>query len=148
MTDRRESILVRMQQIYASVGGVLTVARNLDEIADIKRPAIIGFDGDEEAIENETGKSHSAGALTLVQMIPQARILLGATPAAVGSDLNAIRLDLIKAVTMDSALIALVRRASRIRYHSTETALGHGRTMEGDMVLRFAITYPLEPSTL
>ena len=75
-------------------------------------------------------------------------ILLGATPATVGSTLNGLRAQLVKSVLTDAALASLVGPNGRVRYAGCSTQLGHGRSMEGFMAVHFAFSYVLRPEQL
>lgn len=82
----------------------------------------------------------------IITMMPHMRIVLGEKPANVGTDLNTLRMRLMKAVIEDAAFQprsaeTLVGTNGRIRYGEGATALGAGRLMEGDMVMIFHITY-------
>jgi hypothetical protein len=81
-------------------------------------------------------------------MTPEVLILLGAVPETVGSALNALRANLIKAVLTDSQLTAMVGPNGRVRYAGCSTHLGHGRSMEGFMGVHFAFAYVLRPEQL
>jgi hypothetical protein len=146
--DKREQILVRLVDIAAAVPGINTAARNQDELSERKRPAIAVFDGDETAYERADQQGHGGRAPNIIEMTPEVMILLGATPATVGSMLNALRAQLIKAVLIDPQLNSLVGTNGRVRYAGCSTQLGHGRSMEGFMAVHFAFSYVLRPEQL
>ena len=115
----------------AGVPGVVMAVRNQDEISEHARPAIAVFDADETADERAERQDHAGRAPNIVEMTPEVMILLGALPERVGSALNELRAQLVKAVLTDPQLIALTGSNGRIRYAGCSTHLRHGRTMEG-----------------
>ena len=148
MTDKRELILLRLIEVAEAVPGVATVVRNRDEISERSRPAIAVFDGDETADERADQQGHGGRAPNIIEMTPELMILLGATPATVGSMLNGLRAQLVKAVLIDAQLNSLVGTNGRVRYAGCSTQLGHGRSMEGFMAVNFAFSYVLRPEQL
>jgi hypothetical protein len=146
--DKREAILGRLVEIAAGVQGIATAVRNQDEISERARPAIVVFDADEAADERAEQQGHPGRAPNIVEMTPEVLILLGATPERVGSDLNALRAALIKAVLTDSQLTALAGTNGRVRYAGCYTHLGQGRSMEGSMGVHFTFAYVLRPEQL
>ena len=91
MTDKREAILQRLTEIAAGLPGIVTAARNQDEISEHARPAIVVFDADETADERAVQRGHAGAAPNIVEMTPEVMILLGALPERVGSALNELR---------------------------------------------------------
>ena len=146
--DKREAILARLSEVVGTLPGISTVARNQDEISEHKRPAIVIFDADESADERAEQQGHPGRAPSIVEMSPEMLILLGTVPEQVGSALNGLRAKLIKAVLTDAQLIALAGQNGRVRYAGCSTHLGHGRSMEGSMAVRFSFAYVLRPEQL
>ena len=146
--DKREQILQRLVEVAAAVPGVTTAVRNRDEISERARPAIAVFDGDETADERADQQGHGGRAPNIVEMTPEVMILLGATPATVGSTLNVLRALLVKGTLTDAQLNSLVGPNGRVRYAGCSTQLGHGRSMEGFMAVHFAFSYVLRPEQL
>ncbi len=141
MLDRREQILTRLNVIAAGLPGIVTAERNANELNDIVTPAIVTLDADEEGEDKKTG-INTGRVTAMVTMVPQMRIILGASGATIGSDLNVMRRALSKAVLTDDQLLALIGANGRMRYHGCQTAFGRGRLVQGDMYVLFAITYP------
>ena len=141
--DRREQILQRLLEVAAAVPGVITAIRNQDEISERRRPAVAIFDADEIVDEATERQDHPGRAPNLVVMTPEVLILLGASPESVGTALNALRAKLVKAVLTDAQLIALAGTNGRVRYTGCSTHLGHGRSMEGFMGVKFSFAYVL-----
>lgn len=145
--DLRELILARLVVVLAAIPGVVLAARNRDGLSDRQRPAIIVLDADEVAREGEP-RARSGPGPQIIDMTPEVYILLGADPAAVGAELNALRALVIKAVTTDAALLALIGQNGRIRYEGCATGLARGRTMEGEMGVSFTFSYLFDPNKL
>jgi hypothetical protein len=146
--DKREAILARLVEIAAGLPGIKTAVRNQDEISERARPAIVIFDADETADERTTERGHGGRAPNIVEMSPEALILLGGTPERVGTDLNDMRAKFVKAVLTDAQLATLTGTNGRVRYVGCSTHLGHGRSMEGSMGVHFAFSYVLRSDQL
>jgi hypothetical protein len=149
MTNKREAILVRLIQIAKTVPGIAAVFRNKDEISDRQRPCIVILDADEAADDGDpSGMSRRPNAPRRVAMTPELYIMLGAKPEHIGTELNAFRAAIIKAVLTDAALASLVGSNGDIRYEGCATALARGRMMEGEMGLSFTFSYVVRPDAL
>ena len=146
--DKREALLARLVEIAAGVPAIKTAARNQDEISERARPAIVIFDADETAHERANEQGHGGRAPNIIEMSPDALILLGGTPERVGTDLNEMRAAFVKAVLTDTQLATLTGTNGRVRYVGCSTHLGHGRSMEGSMGVHFAFSYVLRPEQL
>lgn len=146
--DKREAILVRLVEVAAGLPGIKTAVRNQDEISERARPAIAIFDADEVADDRAIERGHSGKAPNVIEMSPEALILLGGTPEQVGTDLNGLRAKFIKAVLTDLAIAALTGSNGAVRYTGCGTHLGHGRSMEGSMSVQFTFAYVLRPDQL
>ena len=146
--DKREAILVRLLEIAGGIAGIKSTVRNQDEVSERARPAIAIFDADETADERAEERGHSGRAPNIVEMSPEALILLGGSPESVGTALNDVRAKLIKAVLTDTELAAVSGPNGRARYVGCSTHLGHGRSMEGAMSVQFAFAYVLRPDQL
>jgi hypothetical protein len=152
MTDLREQILSRLLIISAGVDGIENAYRNQDEIDEDARPAISIFDGEEIAEEGDISftRSRPPNSPNLITMTPGIHILLSAEAANVGSELNALRVNFLKAVLNDATLatLAYVGDGGQIRYGGCTTYAERGRKMEGDMMIIISIIYPLIPTSL
>lgn len=146
--DVRELILARLLKICEGIDGVAAAYRNKDEISEDKRPAIQIFDAAETTNLGDAYVPKPARGPNLVMMTPELVVLLGAEPKNVGSDINALRMKVLKAVMDDATLKSLVGSNGMVRYDGCETGLMHGRSMEGDMSLSFSFVYPLLPQDL
>jgi hypothetical protein len=146
--DKREAILVRLVEIAGELAGIKTAVRNQDEISERVRPVIVVFDADETADERPTEQGHGGRAPNIIEMSPEALILLGGTPESIGTALNEMRAKFVKAVLTDAQLAAITGTNGRVRYVGCSTHLGHGRSMEGSMGVHFAFAYVLRPDQL
>lgn len=146
--DKREALLARLVEIAAGVPEIKTAARNQNEISERARPAIVIFDADETADERANEQGHASRAPNIIEMSPEALILLGGTPERVGTALNEMRAKFVKAVLIDTQLATLSGTNGRVRYVGCNTHLGHGRSMEGSMGVHFAFAYVLRPDQL
>ena len=147
MTDVRELILARLTVTGATVAGVVTCLRNASSIADTQCPAVVIYDADEIADQNDT-PSRPVNAPRRVGMQPEILIKVAGVPEAVGAEMNAIRAALVKAILSDATLIAMTADARGIRYDGCATRLALGRSMEGEMGVSFTFNYYLKPDDL
>lgn len=140
--DRREDILTRLQLILQGISGY-QVYRARGDLPNVKRPALLLLDADEEALP-QPNNSRPAHAPYVVIMRPEIVIVL-ATPDAnrtnVGAQLNAMRVELCRLILNDPELIGICTSSGYIRYEGCITDLGQGRDFEGKMTLVFAFAY-------
>lgn len=148
MSDVRETILLRLMTVFGTVAGVTKVLRNADEINELMRPAIILFDGSEDAREEEQPRNRSITPPRIVTMTPDVLVLMGDAAADIGSTVNVMRARIIKAVLTDTTLAALTLNGNGVIYLGCETNLERGRETEAELNLSFAIPYLLKPSAL
>lgn len=148
MIDRREQILARLVTIAGTVSGVDFVFRNKDEISETERPCIRIYDGDEVLSDKSPPAEHKGAVQTMMTMTPLVAIELGGKPENVGTDLNTLRLRLIKAVLTDTQLPEMVAKKGRYRYEGCTMSSTTARLTEVAMILTFAFTYSLNPSEL
>lgn len=147
MLDRREAIIERLVVVCGSVEGIVSAHRHKVRVAETEKPAVIVYDADEVA--EEVGHSRPPGAPEMVTLSPEIYVILAETPERVGSDLNAIRRRIYRAVKLDSELNALTYGGDGdIRYEGCATGLSLGRSMEGEMVIQFLFRYVLDSAEL
>jgi hypothetical protein len=142
-TDRRELLLQQLQLIAEQIPGIRTVYRNQTKISAMRRPAIIILDADETGTAGEFALGRPPKAPSIMSLDPEIWVMLGGTPETVGSDLNGFRLTIIAAVLSDPTLADLVSITGGVQYQGCITDLGVGRDMEGAMMLKFSLHYPL-----
>lgn len=149
MTDRREDVLTRLVAIGVGLVGADNSLRNVVDISELDRPAIIVHDGDEEASDTQFSNPSRKGlAANLVTMTPSVSILLSETSDDVGPALNAKRAALIKAVLGDSTLKDICGENGAIRYTASAASFNGSSAIAGEIGVSFAITYPLIPREL
>lgn len=147
MTDRREAIMARLEDIAAGVATIRNVYRNVKQVPDDKLPACVIMEGDEAADDNDPVNRPTTSPRR-VHMTPQVVIVSGAPVTEIGTDINTIRAAMIKAVLTDATLLALTLDDQGVRYLGLESDLAMGRSMFGQMALNFSISYVLNPSDL
>lgn len=147
--DRRELILERLKAVYESVDGVKKAYRNRLDIPESQLPALAILDADESNDDQvPDGIGRRAGlAPIVVTMTPESYIIGAAKSDKIGSDLNAFRIKLIKAVLGDETLLSLCKDGD-IRYMGFATGLAAGRSMEGEAGISFQFRYVIRPSKL
>ena len=146
MADERELIMQRILALLA-LPGAETVARNLDEIADVKTPSVVLFDADEVAFDNPRATS---GKPTIVHARPQIEIDLGEVPENVGTVANEWLTNVKRAILLDDALQIMCGDFSDAgaHYEGATTSLTPGRSTEVSLVVTFTISYHLKPYDL
>jgi hypothetical protein len=152
--DRREAILAQLFTVLSGISDFKKVYRNRPmNAAATLRPALFLLDAHEhpdpekamEAVWRRLG-------LTPMRMTPEIFISLADAPENVGSDLNALRIEVLKAVFADVAaadpasLGALVTPNGDVRYEGCTTALTMASGVEGEMGVSLTFLYPLLPS--
>lgn len=143
-TDRREQIAARLLALAAGLVGASRAFRNTTSVS-AGSPAIIIWDGDENVVIDANGRYSQ-----LVEMTPEFRLLVEEGAAGVGAALNTLRLQAIAAVLGDATLLGIIGGSATpsagtggIAYAGLSYALDQGRKVEGELMLHFAIRYPL-----
>jgi len=147
MTDRREQICARLVEIAR--GLVDRVGRNAPNITGRSEPAIVIWDGDEQADPSDGRRP--ANVPIMVEMTPELRVLLGGMSEDVGTLLNGWRIEVIKAVIDDAVsggLRTIIGSNGSVRYEGLSTGLAAGEQTQAWHGIRFAIRYPLIPAEL
>lgn len=145
MADRREAILARVQQIAISViGKPESVVRNNSDFSTTPRPVVVILDGDESSKDGEV-QNRPANKPRRITMTPTIVILKSGPPSTVGTDANALRAQLIKAIFTDATLLGFVLDGNDrgIEYHGCSPNFTQGEVIEGDVSLNISFTYPL-----
>ena len=137
----REDILARLVVVVSGISGVVTVLRNSPAPSDTQLPALIVFDGDEQANDRDP-TSRPTRSPRRITMTPEILIKVVTVPETVGTTLNDILEELQIAVTTDAALIDLVKDGE-IRYMGCATQLAIARAIIGELGATFAFTYIL-----
>lgn len=147
MTDKREQILVRMLAVLNSISSGLSAVRNVPMTDPDTRPFLILYDGDEIASPMDPNKGGPPG-IRRVTMEPKVVILDADTAAALGSSLNALRVDVAQAILTDTTLLGYTLNNQGVAYGGAEMMVAEGRQTDGAMALTFEITYVLRTTDL
>lgn len=156
MTDRRELILDKIKTILKTVQGVQVAERNFLRPDEGLLPAVAILDGDEMIAEFPDGPSsgrwRDPNAPQSMTMRPEIYVRVAMDKSTVGTLLNTLRVRIHKALVTNADLATLVGagrgKNGRIQLERVQTAMGWGRTMEGEMILYYALTYILDPSEI
>jgi len=149
MADVREDILARLLVVVAAIPGMRSVHRNNVDISEDQLPAVCVFDADEESDDLQNRPSNSRG---MVRMTPEI-VIAEKTAGQVGSELTALRRELIRRVLLDTDLNNLVAGSSprgdgAIRYLGCQTDVGWMRSLHGALRAQFTFKYWLKPDEL
>src|ERR1700753_1714667 len=124
MTDRREQVLAALFLVLQSVASVKVVVRNRGELPAAIRPAVVLLDGNETARDSPPQeRGRLTAAPNLVDMSPEIYVVM---------DQRETKND----------------RIGETKYLGCDTDMASGRSMEGQLFLRFTFTYVLKPSEL
>jgi hypothetical protein len=140
----RERILAAMARALEECEGIATFKRN-EVVTNVDAlPAVMMLDGDEYAHEPDSGKGRAAHQPKRVRMEPEVYLIVNQSAALVGPKLNQLRFMVIRSVLNDSLLGSLCHNFD-LRYEGCQTGLSLGRSMAGEMGLKFTATYVLNP---
>jgi|GEM_PF-2444314 len=144
--DVREAILSRLETLLATISGVDDVSRNKNLDDDTSKNRIVILEGDELTNEDEDpGSSKPANAPRVVYMQPQILLAVSDKATDVGSELSALRGQVIQAITADATLSELTHKGRVGRYIGLESDLAFGRMMTAQMALKYRFAYVLRP---
>lgn len=147
MSDPRETILARLMTVFAALPGYNLTARNPTNVPD-ELPAIVLFDGDEQARdEGKPTRFASSPAPIVMMMRPEIYVRDSRPSADIGTTINAHRAAIVKAVLTDATLFGLTYHG-RVFYRAAETGLTKDRKTFGEILCAFEIDYLLEPNQL
>ena len=148
-TDKREIILSRLPIIIAALPTIRKAFRNEISIPEKDRPCGVIMDADETVEEEaQDGRGHPRVKLPIiVTMTPEIYLLTGGAGDAVGTGLNNLRIQLIKAVLSDETLLGASKDGD-ISYLGFSTGFAAGRSIEGEAGMSFRFRYVIQPSKL
>lgn len=154
--DRRELILIRLLAILttlAGANGIRTICRNRGLLPEELRPAITLLDGDETVTSTQINDGRGGRGLSaqpaMVIMRPEIFVVLDQRlpkNELIGEDLNAWRIRILTAVAADTQINTLLTNNGSLIYEGCLTDLATGRSMEGQLQMQFALTYPFKAS--
>ena len=149
MPDKREAILVRLEEIVAAVDGFVTTGRNHSDLEDTDLPALVVIDGDEDAADTDEGGAKQPGLRPRIMVMRPviSAVLLGLREAN-GPKAQELRARLVNAVATDTELQTLCLN-KRMSYEGLKSLPSKGA--RGDiygMSLAFTFTYVFRPQDL
>lgn len=156
MTDIRESILVRLEDVLGGIAGITSVYRDRAEMPIEKLPAAILLDGSEFVAQEIPPHKFVKMPPALFTLVPQIFIVLkprddmtnttlDGADAPVGPELSDYRNKVIAAVVNDPTLLSLVGSNGQITYRGSDTDMQSGSSMVGQIQLHFHFNYTLIP---
>lgn len=147
--DRRELILARLFVTLQTIDGLKTVCRNRGLLPEEMRPAITLLDGSEEVTSTQVVDGRGGRGLSAqpakVTMRPEIFVVLDQRlpkNEGIGEDLNAWRIAILKAISADSQINTLLTNNGSLLYEGCLTDMATGRSMEGQLQMQFALSYP------
>lgn len=144
--DKREQILARLLTICAGLPGITAAARNVLDVPQLARPAMVVQDGSEERLDSAISDNRSG--VTRLEMNPQIWLFVRGAPANVGPLMSMFRSRLIYAVTSDMTLRDLTGTVGGIRYEGCTVSEPTPETKEPRMDVNFTLIYTLAMSDL
>lgn len=156
MIDKREAILLQLLSVMTTISSAQSVVRNRGWLDQDARPALYLMDGTEvQRLTGDRGRGTRLPTHGHDRMIPQIMVmkpeifivLKSRKPqnVGVGEDINAIRLELIRAIAVDTTLQELTGSNGAIAYLGCDTDLKSGGPAEGQMRLDWEFVYVLNP---
>ncbi len=149
MTDRREEILVRIEEILVSVAATgMHVYRDVAALEDRQLPAYVLLDG------NESPWQESSDRRTSLTMVLTPQIFYVPVPPetamneGIGPLLSDHRVTLLKAIMLDGELADLCGSNGYVEYRGMETDMQTGAEVKGQFKLDFAVAYVLNVNKL
>jgi hypothetical protein len=135
--------MARLLTIAAAVPGVAYTARNDLGVDDVALPAIVVLDGDEQIPDMGARLAGKIKAARLVTMSAEVHILQDGEPATLGSELNALRVAVIRAILDDATLASIVGANGAIDPVGCSVGFAQGTRLQGELALVVRFTYPL-----
>lgn len=158
MVYRKELLLVRIQEIMVDVqtdlgGSADNVFRNRGEIPPPMRPGMTLLDGNERTILGGNATKRMGRVRPSVMALePQIWTLLAPRPLSaadeLGPELSSYVVAFLKAIPDDPSILALISENGQVIYQGHETDMQSGSSMEGQLLMKFAFHYLLDPSEL
>lgn len=143
-TNAREDILAAMARATAGAEGVVYFRRNEISRPESASPAAFMLDGDEFVDAGAYLPGRPPNVPKPATTEPEVYAVVNADPTLVGPELNRLRLMIVRTILNDPLLTRL--SADRdIRYEGVQTGLALGRSMAGEMGLKFSVRYVLNP---
>jgi hypothetical protein len=142
--DIREQILERLK-IVCQVDGVKGVGRNVQDLADLVRPAVIIHDGNEQ-IDQQAGRPDPRGRVQLQELMPIFCIYFNSSTKNIGSVANQFRMAIVAAIFNDTDLAALLFNKQIYYKGCTLVPPEMTETREARFEIEVSFTYPFRVS--
>ena len=151
MFDRREAILAQIEVTLGSlptdVAPFAEIFRNRGDLSEARRPAVALLDGTENVVLRYASSRGIKMAPILVELRPQIFALLKArsldSVVEYGPELSAYRMAILSALFSDTTLHGLLGQNGKLEYLGLQTDMQSHSTMQGELHMNFALTYPL-----
>jgi hypothetical protein len=148
MADVREDIMARLLELAVAIPIIRFAKRGEIGVNDIDLPAALILDGNETTSDENDLSMHPANKPTNVRMTPE--IMLIHQNPNIGSEMNALRQELVKSILNDAELNEQIVKTGRngtgvIRYLGCETGYANLRNLNGVLIARFLFKYALKP---
>jgi hypothetical protein len=146
MTDRREAILSRLEEILATIDLASNVYRNKEDLTENMQPCFVLFDAHEEKVDIGEKIGMQSLGRAIVRMTPRIGVYVAGLPEDVGPQLNEMRVAALKSIFNDAALLSTITLNGDMTFEGCTTALDRGAEMVGEMILSIGFVYPLNPA--
>lgn len=140
----REGILAAMARAVEGAEGVAFFLRNEITRPEEMSPAVFMLDGDEFVDPSLYAAGRPPTVPKPASADPEVYAVVNNAPEEVGQGLNRLRLMVLRTVLNDPLLTRLAADRD-IRYEGVQTGLALGRSMAGEMGLKFSVRYVLKP---
>jgi hypothetical protein len=140
----REEILEAFARAVDGAEGVFYFRRNEISRPEDASPAVFMLDGDEFVDPDLYKPGRPPNVPKPASADPEVYAVVNEGPETVGAKLNQLRLMVLRTVLNDPLLTRLAADGD-IRYEGTQTGLALGRSMAGEMGLKFSVRYVLNP---
>lgn len=161
MTDTREDIILRLQDVLGSVTGITGCYRDRADLKDATLPAAVVLDGSEFLLNAEDVVRNKTGLMPPAVFIlrPQVFVLfplrdnldnltLDGASAPIGPEISSYRMQVMSAVINDPGLLNLVAPTGQIVYTGCDTDMQSGSTVGSigaQLQMHFDFYYLLNP---
>lgn len=161
--DRREEILAYLMILLHQVTPLTGIWRNRGAFNADDLPVAVLLDGTEEILTEIKGLQLTQMPVALFTLLPEIFIILKPradesnltvningvlTPAPIGPELSAYRSKVIKVLTTDTNLYTMLGPDGQVEYRGSETDMRTANTLQGMMLMHFALSYVLNPDEL
>lgn len=140
MADIREEALKRLVVIAAGVQGIVAADRNKSDVPENRRPAVLIQDGSEQFVS--APRSETLMRAQMMELSPAIWIRVNTKPEEAGPLLSVLRNRLMKAISADAALQAIITSNGYLRFEGSTVPEPPPQGFEQRMDLNVVIGYP------